>query len=346
MSTTDYNTQEGIVQLWRDYTGLSETADIADATIVIRINDHYVNLFAPEVNTDDYHQDYNIATAATDSGSYDLPSNVVDVQKAWLNGNPITVFRDLEQFYREYPDNEEGYTTPPTLSIGTDTTKVLYAGFAYELGGYVYEIGTAEVALSGDTIPDGKYGAFLLTVDADKTVTVYDGDSNATGWDTIGRAINDLPAPGSNEIVMGYVVVYTSGATFVPGTTGLDAAEVTDTYTDGDPAFRAMPRAVLIEGRDIIARPKPNDIYRLKLPMVFYKPTELSAGTDAVFNELWGHAIAMGDAIAYLNRLGADEKAERLMGRSNKPGTYLYYMSKIKGTKSKQEQANVVMREF
>ena len=35
MAGTDYNTLEGMRQLWRDFTGLSETADIADATINI-----------------------------------------------------------------------------------------------------------------------------------------------------------------------------------------------------------------------------------------------------------------------------------------------------------------------
>ena len=346
MATTDYNQRQGIVALWREYTGLSETTDIADATVVIRINDHYVNIFAPEVDTDDYHQDYNIATAATDDGSYDLPANIVEVETAWLNGNPITLYRDLSAFYQDHPDNEEGYTTPPSLAIGTDTTKVAYGAFAYEINGYVYEIAAGEVVLSGDTIPDGKYGAFILSVDADKSVTVRDGDTNATGWDTIGAAINDLPAVGANEVVMGYVVVYTSGATFVPGTTGLDAAEVTDTYTDGDPAYRGQPEAVLVAGRDLIVRPKPDDIYRIKLPMVFYKPAELSADASEVFNELWGHAIAMGDAIAYCNRLGDDARAERLLGRPDKPGTYKWYMNKIKSTKAKQEQANVVYREF
>jgi len=54
----------------------------------------------------------------------------------------------------------------------------------------------------------------------------------------------------------------------------------------------------------------------------------------------------MGDAIAYLVLLGADEKSERLMGRPNKPGTYEYIMRSIKGEKVSQEQARVVMRSW
>lgn len=349
MAATDYNTRQGIAQLWRDYTGLSETADISDADVIIRVNDHYVNIFAPEVDTDDFRQDHNIATAATDDGSYDLPSNIVDVQDpVWRDGDAITLYRDLATFYELYPDNLEGYTTPPTLSIGTDTTKVLHQAFSYQIQGRTYEVASAETALSGDTIPDGKYGAFLLTVDEDGSVTVYDGDTNATGWDTISAALDDLPGIGQDEVVMGFVVVFTDGATFIPGTTGLDAAEVTDTYTDGDPAHRGIPEAVLVVGRDLIARPKPNDIYRIKLPMVFYKPADMSADSTTVFNELWGHAIALGDAIAYLTRLGAQEKAQRLMGRVKNPlpGTYNYYMSKIISTRTRQEQARVCYREF
>ena len=49
---------------------------------------------------------------------------------------------------------------------------------------------------------------------------------------------------------------------------------------------------------------------------------------------------------AYLTRLGADEKAERLIGRSTKPGTYEYLMRSIRGEKVSQEQARVVYRSW
>jgi len=347
MAATDADQREGIVQNFRDYTGLSEAADITDADVIILVNDYYVTEFAPEVDTDDFQQDYNIAMAATDDGSYALPSNIVDVQApVWRDGNKITLYRDLAAFYDRHPDNLEGYTTPPTLTIGTDTTKVLHQDFAYEIQGRGHEVASAETALSGDTIPSGKYGAFLLSADSDGAVTVQDGDSNGTGHDTISAAIDDLPAPGSNKVVMGYVVILTTGATFIPGTTAIDAGTVTDTFTDGDPAHRGIPEAVLVVGRTLVARPKPNDIYRLKLPMVFYRPDDLATDATTVHNELWGRAIAMGAAIAYLNRLGADAKAERLLGNVNKPGTYKYYMDKVMSTRARQETARVVTREF
>ena len=345
-----YDQLQGIRTLWRQFTGLSETGDIADATIDIRINDHYVSQFAKEVRTDNFQADFTQDTTAVDSGSYALPSNIIDLQEpVKLNGARMALYRDQDMFWLDYPDQDEEYTTPPTLAIGSsDSTKVKNAAFSYMLSGYTYTKASAETALSGDTIPDGKYGAYLLTIDDDGDITVTDGATNSTGWDTVAEAINDLPAAPANSAIMGVVVVLTSGATFVPGTTALDAAEVTDTYTDGNPALRQTPEAVLVIGRSIIVRPKANDIYRISFPMTVKRPDELSTDASTVFNEEWGTAIAMGDAIAYLVRLGADEKADRLMGPRNgsKPGTYEYLMRSIRGEKVMQEQARKVYRSW
>ena len=344
-----YDQLQGIRTLWRQYTGLSETGDISDAIINTRINDHYINQFAKEVRTDNFQADYTIDTAATDSGSYSLPSNIIDVRNpVYLDGEPITLYRDQENFWSRYlPDDTQDYTTPPTLAIGTSSAAaVKNSAFSYTIGAYVYTKASAETALSGDTIPDGKYGAYLLTIDEDGTITVTDGATNSTGWDTVAQAINDLPAAPSDEAVMGYVVVYTSGATFIPGTTLLSAAEVTDTYTDGYPDSRGVPEACLVVGRTLIVRPKAMDIYRITFPMLVKRPDELAADSSAVFNEEWGQAIAMGDAIAYLVRLGAEEKVVRLMGRSDVPGTYKYLMRSIRGEKHLQETVRVVRREY
>jgi len=347
MTIASRSTRAGIVEAWREFTGLSEITDISAADVAQRINNHYTNDFVKQVKTDNFQADYTQDTANTDSGSYALPSNIIDLQvPVMLDGSPIALYRDQEQFLAMFPDDSEDYTTPPTLAIGTDTTKVLNAAFSYKIGSYVYTKASAETVLSGDTIPDGKHGAYLLTIDDDGTITVTDGAANATGWDTVAEAINDLSAAPANSAIMGFVVVYTSGATFVPGTTGLDAATVTDTYTDGNPDLRGIPQAALVIGRTFIVRPKAIDIYRITFPMTLKKPVSLAADGDTVFNEEWGTAIAMGDAIAYLTRLGADEKAERLMGRSSKPGTYEYLMRSIRGETLGQERARVVYRSW
>ncbi|HUV66108.1 MAG TPA: hypothetical protein VMW24_19605 [Sedimentisphaerales bacterium] len=344
-----YDQLQGIRTQWRQFTGLSEAGDISDTVLNIRINDHYVNQFSKEVRTDNFQADYTIDTTAVDTGSYSLPSNIIDVRgPVWVDRREIELCRDQERFWARYGIGaDQDYITPPTLAIGTSSAAaVKNSAFSYQIGQYTYSKAAAETALAGDTIPDGKYGAYLLSIDEDGTITVTDGATNATGWDTAAQAINDLPGTPADEAVMGYVVVYTSGATFIPGTTLLSAATVTDTYTDGRPDMRGMPEACLVVGRTLIVRPKPMDIYRITFPMLVKRPDELSADDSTVFNEEWGAAIAMGDAIAYLVLLGADEKSERLMGRPNKPGTYEYIMRSIKGEKVSQEQARVVMRSW
>ena len=348
MAATDYNTLIGMRALWRDFTGLSETADIANATIDIRLNDHYVNEFSKLVKTDDFKTDYNIDTTATDSGEYSLPSNINWLHEpVQLNGEEIAIYRDQRKFWELYPDVSEDYTTPPTLAIGTsDTAKVLNSAFSYTIGSYVYTKASTETTLSGDTIPSGKYGAYLLTIDSDGDVTVTDGATNSTGWDTVAEALDDLPAQPADSAIMGYVTVINSSGTFIPGTTALDAATVTDTYTDGNYDLRIIPVACLVIGRKLIVRPKANDIYRIKFPMTLKRPDSLDDDDDTVFNEEWGTAIALGDAIAYLTRLGVSDKAARLMGTSDTPGTYKYYLGSLRKEKLTQDQALKVGRSF
>ena len=139
MAILDRTTREGIVQAWREFTGLSQTTDISDADVAIRINDHYVNQFSKEVRTDDFQADFTQDTASTDDGSYTLPSHIIDLQAPIkINGAPMALFRDQGRFHEQYPDDAEEYTTPPTLAIGTDATKVLNAAFSYELGEFTY----------------------------------------------------------------------------------------------------------------------------------------------------------------------------------------------------------------
>ncbi len=368
MAATDYETLVGIRTLWRQYTGLSETADITDDDIDVRINDYYVNQFSKQVRTDDFQADFNNDTSATDSGEYSLPSNINWLHEpVHLNGSrqshnfrrsrrgsigsnqELILYRDQDRFWELYPEADRDLTTPPTLAIGTgDTTKVLNSAFSYTIGSYVYSKASVETTLSGDTIPQGKYGAFLLTIDDDGDITVTDGATNSTGWDTVAQAIDDLTSRPADSVIMGFVTVINSGGTFVPGTTALDAATVTDTYTDGDPDLRNIPEACLVIGRKLFVRPKPDDIYRIKFPMTLKRPDSLDSDSSAVFNEEWGTAIAIGDAIAYLVRLKDSETVATLMGPKDAsvPGTYNYLMSSIKGERVQQDTARVIRRSY
>lgn len=348
MADTDFETVDGMVQLFRDYTGLSATADISDANIIIRLSNFYTGPFGKKVRTDDFSADYTANLLPTDSGEISLPTNIIAVDDpVYLNGGQIVLYRDQELFWGTYPDQDEGYITAPTLTIGiSNAAHVKNSSFKYIIGNDTYEKAAAETALSGDTVPQDKYGAWSLSIDADGTISINEADDNATGYSTPALAIDAIPSIGSDEVVMGYVTIIDSDSTFVPGTTELSASGVTDTYTDGDPQFRNEPTGVLVQGRTLYVRPKASDYYTLKIPMLLKRPTALTAGSDEVFNEEWGQCIAIGTSIAHLVRLGNTTKVERLLGGFDVPGTYRFYIGSITGEMEAQELVRKVQRRF
>ena len=105
---------------------------------------------------------------------------------------------------------------------------------------------------------------------------------------------------------MGYVTVTKSDGAFTPGTTGLDAANVTDTYTDGKFENRAEPVSALLFGQNLYVDPKPNDIYELEALSIADRPVAF-ADDDAVPDDAkWGPFIAAAAAIIFLARKGED----------------------------------------
>ena len=146
--------------------------------------------------------------------------------------------------------------------------------------------------------------------------------------------------------MIGFVTAINSAGTFVPGTTGLDAATVTDTYTDGDPANRATPAGFLIDGRKLFIRPKSNEkgLFRSKLMM--QAPTNLSADDDSVFNELWGNAIAIGTAAEYWQQRGDIAKASDLVGNPIALGSYAYMTGRINKTWALQQTGRRAQRAY
>lgn len=80
--------------------------------------------------------------------------------------------------------------------------------------------------LSGATVADGSKNVYVFCVDAAGTFTTLPG-TQAT---TIAGIV--WPTIPSNVAVVGYLIVATAAATFVPGTTALDAGTVTATYVN------------------------------------------------------------------------------------------------------------------
>jgi len=294
----DWNLAE-IRAVVRDLTGYASTNQMADATVNSWINEYYQNQFRQEAKLPRHEEDFTQATAATDTGEYSISTDILELKEpVTINESPAMLFQDRNKFFDEFPESlGAAYcVTAPTLAIGTSSTAaVANSAFTYNIENYSYSAAAAETALSGDTVPQSKYGAWRLEVSAAGTISVVEADDNATGYATPGLAIDGLPQESSENACMGYVTAINTAGTFVPGTTGLDGAGVTDTYTDGYHSTRDAPYAILLDaGRGkLYARPKPDDIYQIKATAVS-RPDALSADDSVPTDAAWGKAIALG----------------------------------------------------
>lgn len=94
-------------------------------------------------------------------------------------------------------------------------------------------------AISSYVLPAGKTMYLLLCLNAAGTVAVvqgsYEGQSIPNGTDKAKVLVGngDIPAEPAGYTAIGLIKITTAGAaTFTPGTTALDAANVTATYHD------------------------------------------------------------------------------------------------------------------
>ena len=310
MATNEYTwVMSEIITRWREITGLKETTDISAVEVAKRINDYLVQYFPEQAGVDDLRTIYAATTAMTDDGTVALAQTDRRIVAPVMFGTvELDYFRDSEEFFRLFPEDEQ-YVTPPTLSIGvSDTAAVTNAEFHYDINGTTYTKATAETALSGDTIPQNKYGAFALTIEADGTITVSEADNNSAGYLTAALAVDALRSARSDSAFMGYVtVIETAAAGFVPGTTALSTGgTVTATYTDGMWEKRRPPEACLIYQEKLWLRPKADDIYRVTAPRNVRGTALDSADANALPDLKWGPAIALGDAILYLRVISKD----------------------------------------
>ena len=311
---------------WREDTGRNLTSDISDDDVDALINDYYVNKFPQDASVDEFNGFFTQALIATDSGIYAVAQNIDRLDDpVTINGSQIVLYRDREVFFGgegggdhhfhstlniglgQYFD--EQYITEPTLAIGSsDTTKVKHSDFTYRIKRYSYSKASSEVTLTGDTIPQNKYGAWSLKIDEDGTITVAAAGDNDTGYATARKALEGLANAGSDSAYMGYItVISTDSDGFVSGTTVLDDSAVTDTYTDGQFEKRNTPIAALLYGQNLYVRPKPNDIYEFKALTIADRPAAFTGASDAPDDLKWGPAIARGAALLAQQ---ADEKGE------------------------------------
>ena len=324
---TDVNswTLADIRARWREHTGRSQTTDISDVDVNKLVNDYYVNKFPADAKVDEFDDFFTQALSATDSGIFDVAQNIDRLDDPLtINGNPIHLERNRELFFAgqgsigtslnipsfqpsqvgvlglgRYKD--EQFITEPELAIGTDTTKVLHGTFDYEIQRFSYSKTTSEVDLTGSTIPQNKYGAWLLKIDTDGTITVTAAADNATGYDTPRKALEGLELSDNESAYMGYVTaISTDAGGFIPGTTALADGAVTDTFTDGRFEIRGTPVVALLYGQKLYVRPKANDIYELESLSIADRPTAFASDAAVPADLKWGPMIALGAAILYL----------------------------------------------
>jgi hypothetical protein len=316
---------------------LPDTSQISDSDLNDKINDFYQNKFPLDIESKLLQGDYTLSLTSTDSGKYTIPATVLKINEPMkLNGADVVFTQDREQFLESFPKDTGGAfvigDTGAVLAIGSTPTQVANSAFYYEIAGYSYYKAASETALSGSTIPQNKYGAFRLEIDADGTISIVEAGTNATGYSTPGKAVEGLADESSTKAAMGYVTVMNTAGTFIPGTTSLSTATVTDTYTDGWNSTRNRPTTFLSYNGTLYAGPKPKDWYELVFPYT-KKPDELSSDSSLPLDIQWGPAISYGTSAEILLADGDTEKANEVIA------VYGIYLNDIK--KKFVQQQNV-----
>lgn len=132
------------------------------------------------------------------------------------------------------------------LGIGGTAQNVASGAFTYHINGQQYTKAavTAGTALSGATVPDLLYGAWALEINAAGTIAIVEAAANATGYASSALALAGIPAQTADKARLGTVTILNAGATFIPGTTALDAGTVTDAYADATPLLTTIGSVV------------------------------------------------------------------------------------------------------
>jgi hypothetical protein len=292
---------------YRSLTGRPTTGQISNSDINDEINDYYRNQFPLDIDDSYFMAWLTQALTATDTGIYTLDESVLVVKEPIKINGAVQIFtEDDKLFFEEFPGNFTGSfvinDAGAGLAIGTTSASAVKNGnaFQYNIGGNAYpEAADTETELSGSTIPQSKYGAWRLEINTDGTVSIQAASDNATGYATVGLAVQGLPNEDSTKAAMGYVTAINTSGTFVPGTTELSAAGVTATYTDGWNSSRGIPGWVLFYDQSLYVEKKSDDYRELKAPYL-KKPDELTTDASIPTSASWGEAIAYGAAISFL----------------------------------------------
>lgn len=292
---------------YRALIGRPTTDQLTDDNADDDINDYLINQFPFDVNAHVFSAWLTVALSATDSGIYSLDASVLTVKEPVKINGDIQVFTmDHEKFFREFPGEFTGAfvinDAGAGLEVGSSSTSAVKNGnaFSYNIGGNAYtEAVDTETELSGDTVPQNKFGAWRLEIDVDGIVSIQAASDNGTGYATRGLAVQGLPAESSVKAAMGYVTTGKTNAAFIPGTTSLLTVFTLPAFTDGWNSIRGRPSWVLLYDRKLYIGKKSDDVRELKAPYL-RKPTELTADSSTPEDVAWGEALAYGAAMSFL----------------------------------------------
>jgi len=319
----------------RSLTGKKSTGQISDNALDDEINDFYQNIFPVECEPEKLKGWLRQATSVSDSGEYSVSSNVLKLKgPVTINGADITLYQDEDAFFAKYPIKDTGSPyaiTDPGLAVGSSSkAAVANNAFSFRINGNSYSKAAAETALSGDTIPQNKYGAWRLQIATDGTISIVEASNNSAGYNTAALAVTGLSNESSSAACMGYVTAMsTDAAGFVPGTIELDASAVTETYTDHFHSTRNIPAVALLSGETLYLKPKPDDIFQFEARTI-EKPTALSGDTAVLLPE-WGRLLAYGTAILILS----EDNDEKALQRHSPAYQHLLTLIGRKGIKQK-----------
>ncbi len=307
-----------IVQKYRDLTGLKSTSQRSDALCLDDINDYYQLHFPIESQLERFETDFVQQMLVSDDGDYLLDEDILEIKPPYTIDNfPTTNFSDKNQFDRAFPlETDPVNLIDPELRIGLpDSSKVRHGNFSYRIKGFSYsKSANVQIDLTGDTLPQDRYGAWRFDIASDGTITVVEAN-NAVGYDSAGQAVQALRVENADQAPMGFVTVFRIGVDFVPGTTDLDAGGVTSTFTDGYISSRSTPYAVMIDRRRFWVGPKPDGIHVFKATAV-KRPDALT--TNAPLDISWGIVIAYGATIIRKSEDDDDEALARLNAAKEK----------------------------
>jgi len=121
------------------------------------------------------------------------------------------------------------------IAGGAKLTAQVATPFLYIANGTLMVKPVADCSALVGTIADGKTAGWAFYIDAAGTITTSAKTADSAGVDAAAIAatyvlLNAIPVP-ENKAIIGHLVVHTTGATFVGGTTALDAGTATDLYT-------------------------------------------------------------------------------------------------------------------